>query len=258
MKAQYSDCFSFQRVLENAQRTVLWALLLIIACQSPGHGGETEVAWTNLFERAPSQEWIDAGNARLDSKNPKQLHASEGNTVLVSTKKGEKEKRNLVSDEKYGDLEVRLEFMLAKNSNAGVKMHSLYEIQLYDSYGVEKPTALHSGGIYPRADKSPGKYEHIDEGQPPLVNAAKPPGEWQTLHIVFRAPRFGPGGQKTANAEFELVTLNGKIVQENAEVRWPTGSDWRLPESATGRLYLQGDHGPVAYRNVQVRPLSPK
>lgn len=211
-----------------------------------------------FIQSCASQEWIEAGGVGLDPRNPKKLLATEGAGILLSTKKGEKEKRNLVSQKEYSDLEVQLEFMLAKNSNAGVKMHSLYEVQLFDSYDVEKPTALHCGGIYPRAEKTPSSYKHIDEGTPPIVNAAKPPGEWQTLRIVFRAPRFDANGRKTVNASFELVELNGQVVQENAEVRWPTGSDWQLAERDSGPLYLQGDHGPVAYRKVKARPLPPK
>ena len=230
-------------------------LLCTLGVQMTVCGQAQSESWQVLFQKAPSKEWIECGNAKLDPENSKRLKTVEGNSVLVSTKRGEKDLRNLVSDDDYGDLEVHLEFMLSKGSNAGVKLQSLYEIQLYDSQSIEKPTALHSGGVYPRANKSPGRYVHIDEGTPPRVNAAMAPGVWQSLHIRFRAPNVDSAGNKLSNARFELVELNDQVVQKDVEVRWPTGSDWVLPESSTGRLYLQGDHGPVAYRNVRVRPL---
>src|SRR5207248_11764131 len=108
------------------------------------------------------------------------------------------------------------------------------------------------GGTYPRAD--PANSPHIDKGFPPRVNAAKPAGEWQTLDIAFTAPRFDAGGKKTANATFVKVVLNGQVVHQDRDVGTPTGHAHIKPEVATGPLLLQGDHGPVAFRNVRVRP----
>ncbi len=63
---------------------------------------------------------------------------------------------------------------------------------------------------------------------PPKVNAARPAGERQTLDLVFKAPRFDQSGKKEANTRFEKVVLNGQVVQENLEMRAPTGHAWRL------------------------------
>ncbi len=90
---------------------------------------------------------------------------------------------------------------------------------------------------------------------PPKVNAARPAGQWQTLDLIFKAPRFDQSGKKEANARFEKVVLNGQVVQENLELRAPTGHAWRLSEVRRGPLLLQADHGPVAFRNIRVRPL---
>ena len=128
-------------------------------------------------------------------------------------------------------------------------MEGVYEIQIYDSWKVAKPTGADCGGIYPRAENKP-HYHHIDDGVPPLVNAAKKPGEWQTLDIVFHPPRFDADGKKTTNAMFEKVLLNGKLVQDHAEAATPTGSVWKDKEHPTGSLLLQADHGPVAFRNA--------
>lgn len=213
-----------------------------------------EDGWTRLFTEAPTASWTVAGDASLAADGGGVLVAAPGNGVLISSRHGSKSERNLMSQQRFRDMELRLEFMLARGSNAGVKMHGLYELQLYDSHAVTQPTALDCGGIYPRAVREP-RYHHITEGTPPLVNAAKPPGEWQTVHIRFRGPRFDGAGNKTAPAVFEEVRINGQLVQEQAAVDLPTGAYWHLPESADGPVYLQGDHGSVAYRNVMVRPI---
>jgi 3-keto-disaccharide hydrolase len=133
---------------------------------------------------------------------------------------------------------------------------------------IMKRRIPHAGGIeigiaferdestcpYPRAEEQPS-YHRIDQGVPPRVNAAKPAREWQSLEIEFIAPRFDATGKKTSNAKFARVVLNRKLIHENVEVSAPTGAAWRLvSEVPRGPLLLQGDHGPVAFRNIQVRP----
>jgi hypothetical protein len=161
---------------------------------------------------------------------------------------------NLESREEYQDVDVQLQFAIPKQSNAGVKLMSRYEIQILDTYGAKQLSGDSCGGIYPRAEEKPS-YHHIDRGVPPRVNAAKPAGEWQSLEIEFIAPRFDAKGKKTSNAKFVRVVLNGKRIHENVEVSAPTGAAWRLvTEVPRAPLLLQGDHGPVAFRNIQVRP----
>jgi hypothetical protein len=74
---------------------------------------------------------------------------------------------------------------------------------------------------------------------------------WQKLSISFRAPRFDAQGKKIANAKFALVKLNDVIIHENVEVPLPTGGPVSKAESASGPLMIQGDHGPVAFRNFK-------
>ena len=131
----------------------------------------------------------------------------------------------------------------------------LYEIQILDTYGSKDLSGDSCGGIYPRAKEKP-RYHHIDNGFPPRVNAARPAGQWQTLDITFRGPRFDKQGHKTTPARFVRVTLNGQLIHENVDVAAPTGSAWMwYKEIPTGPLLLQADHGPVAFRNVRVRPV---
>lgn len=239
-------------------RHLLFAFLILPAIYSLASPSE-ETPWIELttFDawRKPDKLWLLAGSAELDADNPKLLTATAGKDILVNGKKGRA--RDLLSKRPFGDVEVHVEFLIAKGSNSGVKLQGLYEIQICDSWGLKEPKGSDCGGIYPRAELKP-KYHYLDKGVPPRLNACKQPGEWQTLDIVFQAPRFDADGKKTANARFVQVVLNGRVIHDNVEAATPTGHAWHNKESATGPLLLQGDHGPVAFRNVRVRPYSKK
>ena len=88
-------------------------------------------------------------------------------------------------------------------------------------------------------------------------DASRRPGEWQSFYIWFQAPKFDATGRKTANAKFLRVVHNGLSVQNNVEVDGPTRAAMNIAEAAANPIMLQGDHGPVAYRNLYVRPLRP-
>ena len=158
---------------------------------------------------------------------------------------------NLVTDQKFGDMELYLEFMIAKGSNSGVYLQGLYEVQIFDSYSSsEAMTTSDGGAIYHRWIDNQGV-----GGSAPSRNASRRPGEWQSYHIWFRAPRFDASGKKTENAKFLRVVHNGLSVQKVVEVEGGTRAAMELPEAATNPIMLQGDHGPVAFRNIYWRPL---
>jgi hypothetical protein len=235
------------------------ACLLSFAASIVAAAHDRDAGWVELVGphgleawREPRDGWSVVASAAMDPKALKQLTIQSGSGVIYNGPTGRG--MNLLSKEKFADLEVCVEFLIPKGSNSGVKLQGLYEIQIYDSWGVTKPKSTDCGGVYHRAELRP-VYHSLDEGYPPLVNASRPAGEWQTLDIVFRAPRFDASGAKTANARFVKVALNGRMVQENLEIPTPTGHAWREPEVATGPLLLQADHGPVAFRSVRVRPL---
>ncbi|MGL4593979.1 MAG: 3-keto-disaccharide hydrolase [Thermoguttaceae bacterium] len=142
--------------------------------------------------------------------------------------------------EKFGDCTVKLEFMIAKGSNSGVYLMGEYEVQVADSFGKpdDKLSQGDMGAIYSAAA--------------PKCNATLEPGKWQTYQIEFVAPKFDAAGNKTTNAMFKKVTLNGKVLQENVEVEKSTGGGVTSKEAPTGPLMLQGNHGPVAYRNIEI------
>jgi hypothetical protein len=243
----------------QASFVIRWLIVIALGNSVPMSllWAEPPTTWTPLSRsmsfatwREDHHGWRIIGDVSLNSDSPKQFDERQGRGVFVS--KGDAS--NLESREKYQDVDVQLEFTIPKQSNAGVKLMSRYEIQILDTYGATHLSGDSCGGIYPRAEEKPS-YHHIDRGVPPRVNAAKPAGEWQSLEIEFIAPRFNAKGKKTSNAKFARVVLNRKLIHENVEVSAPTGAAWRLvSEVPRGPLLLQGDHGPVAFRNIQVWP----
>ena len=103
--------------------------------------------------RAPTEGWEIAGDSVVDPDNPKRLAPKAGSGVLINSPKGKA--KNLVSQQKFGDVELHCEFMVPAKSNSGVKLVGLYEIQIADSWGVKEPKGSDCGGIYPRAEEKP-------------------------------------------------------------------------------------------------------
>jgi hypothetical protein len=232
--------------------TTLLALLSAIPVAAADDSWKDLFAGTKLDAfTGKTDGWKWARSVTLDPANARKLAFEPGSDTLVNGTKGTAP--DLYTKEKYGDLEVHVEFLISKGSNSGVKFHGLYEIQINDSYGKKgELTGDDCGGIYPRAELKP-RYHYLDKGVAPKVNACKAPGEWQTLEATFRAPRFDSDGKKTANARMIRATLNGQVIHEHRELLTPTGHNHTRPEAGTGPLMLQGDHGPVAFRNLRVR-----
>jgi len=205
--------------------------------------GKDLAAW-----RGDTGQWMICGEAKPSDADPTKLATKQGTGVLVNGPTGRT--HNLLSKLQHGDVQAHVEFMVPKGSNSGVYFQGRYEIQVLDSWGVKKPKYGDCGGIYQRWADGRGF-----EGHPPRVNAAKAPGKWQTFDVTFRAPRFDTAGKKTANAVFVKVVHNGVVVHENVEVTGPTRAATYSDEKPTGPLMLQGDHGPVAYRNIRLGPL---
>lgn len=220
-------------------------------------GGAAEIALTDFSAfRGPVGEWTINGNVTLDPADSKKLAGVPGTGAALNGDKGNT--RHLVTQAEYGDVEVELEFMVSKGSNSGVYFQGRYEIQILDSWGVKTPQHSDCGGIYQRWREEPGiaDADRGFEGRPPRVNASRAPGEWQRYEVQFRAPRFDADGNKIANAVFVRVAHNGVVIHENQEVTGPTRAAMFADEQPTGPIMLQGDHGPVAFRNLRVRPLT--
>ncbi len=157
---------------------------------------------------------------------------------------------DISSRERFGDCQLHLEFACPAEvkgdsqgrGNSGVFLMGLYEIQVLDGY--DNPTYADgiTAAIY-------GEY-------PPLVNACRRPGEWQTYDIIWTAPRFS--GVELVSPAFLTLLHNGVVVHQHQVLNGPTGHRDVYAYKAhapTGSLKLQ-DHGDlVRYRNIWYRPL---
>lgn len=221
------------------------AILALVALAATSHLANA-AGKKALFNGKDLSGWSGGGNAKaswqfgkaaLDPADPTKLKVVGPGTEMVACEKV----TNLTSDEEFGDCILEFDFMLSKNSNSGVKLMKIYEIQILDSYGKDKMTTSDCGAVYLQAA--------------PKVNACAKPGEWQKMVIEFRAPKFDADGKKTVNAKFSRVLLNGQVVQENFDVPHGTNQAKTAKEFPRGAIYVQGDHGPVAFRNFTVTPL---
>jgi len=211
--------------------------------------GKDMSQWENLW--TPSK-WLVASTVTLQESDPSQFEIQEGEGIMVN---GDGKTCNILSKQLHGDCQLHIEFNVPEGSNSGVYFQGLYEIQVFDSYGKEEVQHSDCGGIYQRWDPSRGEGKEGFEGHPPRVNASKAPGEWQSFDVIFRAPRFDEQGNKTENARFVVVKHNGVVVHNDVELKGRTRaslSEDQQPEALKGPLMLQGDHGPVAYRNIQL------
>lgn len=137
---------------------------------------------------------------------------------------------NLRTDQEFEDFNLKLEVNVPKGNNSGVYLKGIYEIQVVDSYGLELDSH-YMGALYSRVT--------------PSVHAEKPAGEWQSLDI-------------TLVDRHVTVILNGKKIIDNAPAEGPTGGAISSDVFAPGPIYLQGDHGNVAYRNIVLTPIKKK
>lgn len=202
--------------------------------------------------RSPPSSWRVVGGVQADRHRAKSLTATAGTGILANLP-GEGRGADLFTRWEHGDLELELEVMLPQGSNSGIYLQGRYEVQLLDSWRARSPGVHDMGALYERWDDARPAGSRGYEGHPPRLNASRAPGLWQQMRIVFRAPRFDARGRKTANARFERVTLNGSVLHDNVEMTGPTRGSSFADERPMGPLRIQGDHGPVAFRNVRYR-----
>jgi len=174
----------------------------------------------------------------------------ENGELLVMSRSivGNYNQNNIVTREHFGDMQIHLEFRAPvpakgdgqKRGNSGVKIHGIYELQVLDSYENYTEPDRSSGAIY---------RQHA-----PLVNASRPPGIWQTYDIIFHAARFDAGGKVTHKPTI-TVLHNGVLIQDNAEIKVPTGRHKDELDKPAGPIVLQDHVNPVRYRNIWVRCL---
>ena len=151
----------------------------------------------------------------------------------------------------FGDVQLHIEWRSPTEiegdgqgrGNSGVFLQGRYEVQVLDSYENRTYGNGQAASVYKQ--------------YMPLVNATRPPGEWQTYDIVFRAPRFSDDGE-VSSPGYLTVLHNGVLVQDHAELQGLTvyiGAPYYEAHSPREPLVLQ-DHGnPVSFRNIWIREL---
>jgi hypothetical protein len=142
--------------------------------------------------------------------------------ILQNAKSG----ANLVTAQKFDDFKLHLEFRVPKESNSGVYLRGRYELQIDDATGLE-PSSHHLGGVYGFIA--------------PSENVARAAGEWQSMDV-------------TLVGRMLTYELNGAAIICNREIPGITGGALDSAEADSGPLLLQGDHGPVDYRNIVITP----
>jgi len=185
--------------------------------RAPALRRPTPSAWGDpikLFDGHALDAWKPVGGR--DSK------WSVADGILRNASRG----ANLATVQKFEDFKLHLEFRVPKGENSGVYLRGRYELQVDDSAGLE-PSSHHLGGLYGFIA--------------PSENVAKVAGEWQTMDamLVGRMLTF---------------TLNGTMVICNREIPGITGGALDSNEADPGPILLQGDHGPVDYRNIVITP----
>ena len=185
---------------------------------------------------------------------PINWEVEEGTLVATRTKS---HANHIVSSVMFEDADIHAEFMISPlaHGNSGLYIHGHYEMQIYDSFGVENFTIQDEGSLYRFAK--------------PLVNAARPAGEWQVYDIRFIAPKRNADGSLKSAGTLR-AWLNGQLVQDGVTFTEPRspyipykhgvtdylrGVEQQLKATGKGPLFLQ-DHGsPTRFRNVWIRPL---
>lgn len=160
---------------------------------------------------------------------------------------------------KWADFQVHVEWASPNppkgtgqgRGNSGILINGMYEVQVLDSYQAKTYPDGQAGAIYGQS--------------PPLVNASKPPGEWQTYDIIFESPRWD-GKSELVRKAMVTVLHNGVVVQNryefagmtdgiNRELPWKSLSKYSAPHPPEVFIELQDHNNPVHYRNIWIRSL---
>jgi hypothetical protein len=214
----------------------------------PGTAGTTDQPGRPPADAIVLFDGKDLSRWRSDKGGPAAWKVENGSMEVVKGTGG------IRTEQGFGDCQLHVEWRAPSpvvgesqdRGNSGIFLMGMYEVQVLDSYGSKTYPDGQAGALY-------GQY-------PPLVNASRPPGEWQTYDIAFRAPRFGEGGRLVSPAR-ATVLHNGVLVQDAQELTGPTAHKQRPPYAAhAGKLPLglQDHDHPVRFRNIWIRELEPR
>lgn len=167
---------------------------------------------------------------------------------------------HVVSKYHFRDADIHVEFMVHPkgSGNSGIYIHGNYELQIFDSFGKDKPGKDDQGALYGFAK--------------PLVNAARKAGEWQVYDIRYRAPRRD-SSEKIIEEGHITAWLNGQLIHKDTRFGEPRSkyhpfrygttpylqTIWsRQKQTSVGPVFLQDHSSPTQFRNVWIRPLDDK
>ena len=176
-----------------------------------------------------ANEWIELFNGN-DFAGWRMRHPDREHTwvvhdgILDNTGKGV----DIITEGEFGNFELHIEYRVPENSNSGIYLRGRYELQVLDSLGKTYSYPAENGALYNQ--KSPD------------VEASKPAGEWQAIDATIEGMTL-------------TVFLNGVKIHDNVTINGPTGGQLGDDNPSEGPFMLQGDHGPVQFRNIRIREL---
>ncbi|WP_209332797.1 3-keto-disaccharide hydrolase [Lunatimonas salinarum] len=238
----------------DSQRFREWKLLAFACLISFGATAQTGgISLDHMdFFKNPGKSWAVVGDVQADLNESGLLTTTKGTGVLANIPSKRQKGEDLYTNDTFGDIDLEVEYLMAKGSNSGIYLQGMYEVQLLDSWGRPQARSGDNGGIYERWDESKPDGQKGYQGYAPRQNVSKAPGLWQHLKVSFQAPRFDAAGNKVANARMLRVELNGVLIHENVELLGPTRGAMYAKEVAKGPIRIQGDHGAVAFRNLKI------
>jgi Domain of Unknown Function (DUF1080) len=259
--------------MRKTTRTFSVVAAAVIGCMTIGYltlGAQEQTQWKRNDRNRPMPTVIDPGTPSteaaagkppsdavvlFDGKDLAKWSQEDGSPAKWKVEDGYFEvvpkTGYIYTRQAFGDCQLHVEFREPSpprgqdqdRGNSGVFLMGLYEIQVLDSYQNKTYADGIAGAVY-------GQY-------PPLVNDARPPGQWQTYDIVFHGPRFDADGKLTRKARV-TVLQNGVLVQDNVEILGTTSTEKPEYEKQPDKLplALQDHNHPVRYRNIWVRELA--
>jgi hypothetical protein len=196
--------------------------------------------------------WSSVAEVSTNPLTSKELSGSGKGSIMMNQPTKKDKGTDIVSKESFGDVDLKMTYLMGEGSNSGIYLQGQYEIQLFDSWKETTSRAGGNGGVYERWDESKPDGQKGYQGYAPRQNVSKAPGIWQTLEASFKAPRFDASGKKTENARFRYIKLNGVTIHEDLELFGPTRGALKATDVAEGPIRIQGDHGPVAIKFLEV------
>ena len=209
---------------------------IAVRAEPPQARESEERGWLTLTWQDPFDAWNAEGwklvDVDLHPDDPSRFLEAPGNGALVNTGEGV---TDFISKAEFGDIEFRFSFMLPQGGDSGLYFQDRYELQLVDD---------------------PNQCCGVLGGKGPRAKGYRGPGQWHIVRGRFYAPRFDGDGNKTANARFEEITVDGLMVIGSTEVAETTGGAHGGSEVTTGPLKFQANAGLVAMGDVRVRLLA--